>query len=119
MPICHRIVNGLSLCLLGAASRDYGFGSTEMIVVFLPLRVPLSTFLLGNKSQERAMVQAVARWQAQEHNPALLQFNAALGRQPEWENSTWVKALHSPLVAQSLKEMQAERERRKHTARSG
>ena len=62
---------------------------------------------------EKAMVQAVARWQAQQHDQALLDFNRALGGQPEWENSRWVKALYSPLVAQSIQEMQSERERRK------
>ena len=66
---------------------------------------------------ERAMVRAVARWQAQEHDQALLDFNLAVGGQPEWGNSSWVKALYSPLVAQSIQEMQAERERRKQKAR--
>ncbi len=66
---------------------------------------------------EKAMARAVARWQAQQHDQALLDFNAALGGQPEWENSSWVKALYSPLVAQSIQEMQAERERRKQKAR--
>jgi hypothetical protein len=61
---------------------------------------------------EAAMARAVARWQAQEHDPALLDFGVALAEQPEWGNSSWVKALYSPLVAQSIQEMQAERERR-------
>ena len=42
----------------------------------------------------------------------------AVRAQPEWENSSWVKALYSPLVAQSTEEMQAERERRKQKARA-
>jgi hypothetical protein len=33
--------------------------------------------------------------------------------QPEWENPRWVKALYSPLVAQSVQQMQVERERRR------
>jgi predicted Zn-dependent protease len=66
---------------------------------------------------EKAMARAVTRWQAQEHDQALVDFNAALAGQPEWENSSWVKALYSPLVAQSIQEMQAERERRKQKAR--
>jgi predicted Zn-dependent protease len=65
----------------------------------------------------RAMVRAVARWQAQEQDQALLDFKAALGRQPEWENPNWVNALYSPLIAQSILEMQAERERRKLKAK--
>jgi predicted Zn-dependent protease len=66
---------------------------------------------------EKAMVRAAARWRAQEHDQALLDFNVALSGQPEWENLSWVKALYSPLVAQSIQEMQSERERRKQKAR--
>src|SRR5208282_357775 len=66
---------------------------------------------------ERAMARAVARWQAQQHDQALLDFSNALSGQPEWGNSSWVKALYSPLVAQSIQEMQAERERRQQKAR--
>jgi predicted Zn-dependent protease len=62
---------------------------------------------------ERAIVRAVANWQAQERNEAMRDFNIALGGQPEWENASWVKALYSPLVAQSVQEMQAERERQR------
>jgi predicted Zn-dependent protease len=67
---------------------------------------------------ERAMARAVARWQAQEHDRALPDFNVALDEQPEWGNSIWVKALYSPLVGQSIQEMQSERERRKQKARA-
>jgi predicted Zn-dependent protease len=66
---------------------------------------------------ETAMARAVTRWQAQEHDQALLDFGVALGEQPEWGNSSWVKALYSPLVAQSIQEMQAERERRRQKTR--
>lgn len=66
---------------------------------------------------EKAMVRAVARWQAQEKDQALVDFNAALAGEPEWENSSWVKPLCSPLVAQSIQEMQAERERRREKTR--
>jgi predicted Zn-dependent protease len=66
---------------------------------------------------ERAIIRAVARWQAQEHDQALLDFNVALDGHPEWENSSWVQALYSPLVTQSIQEMQAERERRRQKAR--
>jgi predicted Zn-dependent protease len=67
---------------------------------------------------EKAMVRAAARWQAQEHDQALLDFNVAVAGQPEWDNSSWVSALYSPLVAQSVREMQAERELRKQKARA-
>jgi len=63
------------------------------------------------------MVRAVARWQAQEQEQALVDFKVALVGEPEWGNSSWVKALYSPLVAQSIQGMQAERERRKQKTR--
>jgi hypothetical protein len=66
---------------------------------------------------EKAMVRAVARWQAQEPDQALVDFNVALVGEPEWGNSSWVEALHSPLVAQSIQGMQAEREQRKQKTR--
>jgi predicted Zn-dependent protease len=66
---------------------------------------------------ERAIVRAVANWQAQEHDEAMRDFDIALRGQPEWENSTWVKALYSPLVAQSIQQMQAEREQRRQKTR--
>jgi predicted Zn-dependent protease len=66
---------------------------------------------------ETAMVRAVARWQAQGQDHALLDFGVALGEQPEWGNSNWVKALYSPLVARSIQEMQAERGRRSQKTR--
>lgn len=62
---------------------------------------------------ERAMAQAVARWQAKETEEALRDFDRALAGQPKWGNPRWVKALYSPLVAQSVEDMQAERERQK------
>ncbi len=62
---------------------------------------------------EKEMARAVARWQAQQQDEALIDFSPAAAGQPEWENSNWVKPLYSPLVAHSIQEMQAERERRK------
>lgn len=59
------------------------------------------------------MAEAVAFWQAHEMDQALTQFETALAAQPEWSDPKWVKALYSPLVAQSIEEMKAERERRK------
>jgi len=67
---------------------------------------------------ESAMVRAVANWQAQKHDEAMRDFDIALGARPEWGNSSWVKALYSPLVAHSIQEMQAERERRKQKVRA-
>jgi hypothetical protein len=66
---------------------------------------------------ENAIVQAVAHWQAQEHDEALRDFNLGVRTQPEWQNPKWVKALYSPLVARSLQEMQSERERQQQKAK--
>ena len=71
----------------------------------------------GNDEQEwqheRAMAQAVAFWQAREPEEALRDYDRAITGQPEWGNPRWVKALYSPLVAQSVQEMHDERERQK------
>jgi tetratricopeptide (TPR) repeat protein len=44
---------------------------------------------------ERAMVRAVANWQAQEHDEAIRDFDITVSGRPEWGNSSWVKALYS------------------------
>ena len=62
---------------------------------------------------ERAMAQAVAFWQAKETDEALSDYDRAIAAQPEWGNQQWVKALYSPLVVQTVEQMQAERERQK------
>ena len=62
---------------------------------------------------EKAMARAVAYWQAQLRDEAMIDFNSAVAGQPEWRNSDWVKPLYSSLVARSIQEMQAEQERRK------
>lgn len=66
---------------------------------------------------ERAIVRAVAEWQALDHDSALQDFEVALRGKPEWQNAAWVKALYSPLVAQSVREMKEERERRQKKAK--
>ncbi len=67
----------------------------------------------SSSQSEKAMARAVARWQAQERDAALGDFAAAMSGQPEWENPRWVKALYSPLVAQSVQQMQVENQRRR------
>jgi predicted Zn-dependent protease len=62
---------------------------------------------------EKAMAQGVAYWQARETDSALRDYDRAVAGHPEWANPKWVKALYSPLVAQSVEEMKAERERQK------
>jgi beta-barrel assembly-enhancing protease len=62
---------------------------------------------------EKIMAPAVARWWAQDRDTALIDFELATAHHPEWTNPRWVESLYSPLVAQSVREMQAERNRRK------
>ncbi|HWX93255.1 MAG TPA: M48 family metalloprotease [Terriglobales bacterium] len=66
---------------------------------------------------ERRMMEAVAFWQAKQPDAALGDFRTATLTQLEWENPAWVKALYSPLVAQSVQEMKDEAERRRQKAR--
>ncbi len=67
---------------------------------------------------ERAMARAVAQWKAQEHDDAMRYFEIALVDRTEWENRQWVTALYTPLVEQSVQEMQAEHERRELQTKS-
>jgi hypothetical protein len=62
---------------------------------------------------EKAMAQGVAYWQARETETALRDYDRGVAAQPEWENPKWVRALYSPVVARSVEEMKAERERQK------
>jgi predicted Zn-dependent protease len=101
-------------------------GNTQMLLRLAWTQIELRRFAdafqtLNSAPQEstsrpeQVMVQAVARWQAQQPDIALRDLEAAASRQPEWENLRWVEALYSPLVARSIHEMQVERERRKKT----
>jgi predicted Zn-dependent protease len=65
---------------------------------------------------ELTMARAVVRWQTQQRNAALADFERATRNQKQWLNSRWVKALYSPLVTASVQELQDERDRRKKTA---
>jgi beta-barrel assembly-enhancing protease len=62
---------------------------------------------------ERAMAQGVAFWLAKQSEEALRDYDRAMAGQPEWGNPRWVRALYSPVVAQSVQEMYDERERQK------
>lgn len=64
------------------------------------------------------MARAVVLWLSQEREQDLRDFEAALNAQPEWGNPAWVKGLYSPTVAQSVGEMQAEKELRERKARA-
>jgi len=70
------------------------------------------------RQPEKAMARAVASWQAQLRDEAMIDFNSAVAGQPEWQNSDWVKPLYSPLVASSIQEMQVEQQRRQQKAKA-
>jgi tetratricopeptide (TPR) repeat protein len=67
----------------------------------------------GSVRPDRRMARATAFWVSQQHEEALREFEAAVNDQPEWNNARWVQALYSPLVAQSVRDMQSESERRR------
>jgi hypothetical protein len=64
------------------------------------------------------MARAVAEWQAQQPDPALRDFDSAVANQPEWENPKWVTALYSPRIFSNIREIQAERDRRRRQSRA-
>jgi hypothetical protein len=64
------------------------------------------------------MARAVAEWQAQQPDPALRDFDSAVANQPEWENPKWVTGLYSPRIVSNIREMQAERDRRRRQSRA-
>ena len=68
----------------------------------------------GSTQPERTMARAVALWRALQDDEALRDFESAIAEQPEWTNPRWVKALYSPLVSETIDQMKAERERRRH-----
>jgi predicted Zn-dependent protease len=59
------------------------------------------------------MPRAIAYWLSQQYEPALREFDPAMERQPFWSNVKVTDALYSPLVAKTLIDMKAERERRR------
>jgi predicted Zn-dependent protease len=67
---------------------------------------------------EKTMARAVAYWQAELRDEAIIDFNSAVAGQPEWRNSDWVKPLYAPLVLRSVQEMQVEQERRKQKVKA-
>lgn len=69
----------------------------------------------GSTHPERTMARAVALWRALQDDEALRNFESAIAAQPEWTNPRWVRALYSPLVSETIDQMNAERERRRKT----
>jgi hypothetical protein len=70
------------------------------------------------RQSETNMARAVVHWLAQDRDEALIQYDAALNGQPEWQNPNWVRAPYAPQVAQAVQEMLLERARRAHKAKS-
>jgi len=56
--------------------------------------------------------QTIARWRLRQSEPAMSGFEELAKNEPEWTNSQWVGSLYGPVVAQSLREMTAEQQRR-------
>lgn len=67
---------------------------------------------MGN-DPEKDMAHAVLFWQENYTDRAIAQFDAAVRRQPEWQTREWVRAQYSPVVAESIEQMQKESEQRK------
>jgi predicted Zn-dependent protease len=68
---------------------------------------------------EKAMARAVARWRAAEKDQAMADFAVSIGEsKSDWHNPQLMKALYSPLTAESIVEMNAETERRREKARA-
>jgi predicted Zn-dependent protease len=68
---------------------------------------------------ETTMARAVARWRAEEKDQAMKEFEEAFdGAKAVWENSRLIKALYSPMTAQSIVEMNDEFERRRKKAKT-
>jgi len=67
---------------------------------------------MGN-DPEKEMARAVLFWQESYADRAIAQFDAAVRSQPEWQTPEWVRAQYSPLVAESIEQMQKESEQRK------
>ena len=74
----------------------------------------------GRVLPERMMVRAVAKWQSEQPNDALSDYQAAIQGQPEWTNPLWIRPLYSAKVAEAVEQMRNEQEKRRkaQTARS-
>jgi len=74
------------------------------------------TYAPGTES-EKAMARAVARWCAAGKDKAMEDFGEAIREsKSEWQNSQLMKALYSPMTAQSIAQMNDEAERRQEKA---
>ena len=70
-----------------------------------------------NATPDTVMSRAVAQWLAQERVGAMANFSIAINQRPEWTNPRWAAALYSPLVVDTVQQMEAERQRREKAAK--
>jgi hypothetical protein len=83
--------------------RHYGDALARLETVFYEAQV----------KPEKAIIRAVIHWQTQEHEQALSDFGRAVTAQSEWRIRIGSSPFITPLVWQSIQEMQAESERRR------
>jgi len=60
----------------------------------------------------------VAFWLFAKKDSAVAEFDSAVSEQPEWKNPRWVQALYSTLVADTIREIQTESNRRLNLRRA-
>jgi predicted Zn-dependent protease len=60
---------------------------------------------------DRKMTRAVAFWLSEQKDASLRDFAIAVEAEPEWKNPKWVRALYSPLVADTVQQIATEQER--------
>jgi len=72
----------------------------------------------GRTSPDRRMARAVAFWLSAQKDSAVAEFDSAVSEQPEWKNPRWVQALYSTLVADTIREIQTESDRRLNLRRA-
>ena len=78
-----------------------------------------STSDSDNLSRDKQMATAVVYWLSHQPDNAMSDYETAVHDSPEWKNLRWVHALYSPLVAQSVQDMQSEAERRRKVQLAG
>jgi predicted Zn-dependent protease len=66
-----------------------------------------------NLSRDKQMANAVVYWLSHQADNAMSNYDTAIHESPEWANPRWVQALYSPVVVQSVREMQSEADRRR------
>jgi predicted Zn-dependent protease len=63
--------------------------------------------------------QTIARWRLHQADSAMQAFDGLISSAPEWRNEQWVKSIYGTGAAQSLREMEAEQEKRIAARKAG